>query len=391
LNTSEYEARWSVTGSDGKEIQSGILNLVDCMPGKQIEVKIPADQIRNPKPGDEYWLRVSFYTRTDSLWAKAGHEIAWQQMKLDVKTPAIPKIKAGKLPLTIAESSALVHIAGTNFSVAFSRFSGTLASLEYGGRELLSQDSDDYAGPVLQIFRTPTDNDKGFGKWLARDWREAGLSNMVRRVDSFEINQPTPGEVRVVIVATSTATNGVFVHHATWTIRGDGSLEMDNRFECSSSLATLPRVGVVMRVDEKFKKFRWYGRGPFENYSDRKESVDTGVWRSTVDEQYVSYVRPQENGNKEDVRWLTLTDDTGTGLKVTAEENPMAASALHFTAMDLAAAKHDFELKPRPEVILSLDAKQCGLGNGSCGPGVLEKYSVPPESYTLKLRFAPVK
>ena len=89
------------------------------------------------------------------------------------------------------------------------------------------------------------------------------------------------------------------------------------------------------------------------------------------------------------MRWLTLTDESGQGLRVTAEENPMAVSALHFTAMDLAATKHNYELKPRPEVILSLDAKQCGLGNGSCGPGVLEKYAVPPQAYRLHLRFSP--
>jgi beta-galactosidase len=411
LNLNEYEARWSVT-SDGEEIQSGALNPIDCAPGKQIEVKIPIEKIQPGTPasgtarsggtsvravpeagvpgGAEFWLRVSFHTKTDSLWAKAGYEIAWQQMKLEVKTPAIPKIKTSNLPpLTVGESLALIHIGGTNFYVAFSRMSGTLISLKYDGRELLSQNSDGFAGPVLQIFRAPTDNDKGFGKWLARDWREAGLSNLVRRVDSFEISQPKPGEVRVVIVATSTATNGVFVHRVTWTVRGDGSLDMDNRFECSSSLATLPRIGVVMRVDEKFKNFRWHGRGPHENYSDRKESADMGVWSGTVDEQYVPYVRPQENGNKEDVRWLTLTDDTGKGLMVAAEENPMAVSALHFTAADLAAAKHNYELKPRPEVILSLDAKQCGLGNGSCGPGVLEKYAVLPQAYRLHLRFSP--
>jgi len=100
-------------------------------------------------------------------------------------------------------------------------------------------------------------------------------------------------------------------------------------------------------------------------------------------------VRPQENGNKEEVWWLSLTDAAGRGLRVSAGEEPMSASALHFTAADLAAARHNYELQPRPEVVLSLDARQCGLGNGSCGPGVLERYAVPPKAYRLKFVLSP--
>src|SRR5262249_25435918 len=136
-----------------------------------------------------------------------------------------------------------------------------------------------------------------------------------------------------------------------------------------------------------------YGRGPWENYPDRKRSADMGVWEGCVDGQCVPYVKPQETGNKEDVRWLTLTDPrTGAGLLVTAQNQSMAMSALHFTAADLAAVRHNYELKPRPEVVLSLDAKQSGLGNSSCGPGVLERYAVlPDKTYHLNLRFAPVR
>ena len=150
------------------------------------------------------------------------------------------------------------------------------------------------------------------------------------------------------------------------------------KFKPSGNLPPLPRIGVVMRVAGEFENLCWYGRGPWENYPDRKRSADMGVWTGTVTGQYVPYVKPQETGNKEDVRWLTLTDTNGTGLLVTAEGKPMAMSAIHFTAADLAAVRHNYELKPRPEVVLSLDAKQSGLGNSSCGPGVLERYAVLP-------------
>jgi beta-galactosidase len=141
-------------------------------------------------------------------------------------------------------------------------------------------------------------------------------------------------------------------------------------------------------VDGRFERFRWYGHGPHENYIDRKRSADVGVWSGSVAEQSIPYPRPQETGNKEDVRWLTLTDQSGVGLLVIADP-PMAASALHFTAADLTDARHAFELTPRPETILSLDARQCGLGNGSCGPGVLPRYAVPPQPYELRLSLRP--
>jgi beta-galactosidase len=165
---------------------------------------------------------------------------------------------------------------------------------------------------------------------------------------------------------------------------------MDNEFKATTNLPPLPRLGVVMRVAPEFENFRWYGRGPWENYADRKRSADMGVWQGSVGGQYVPYVKPQETGNKEDVRWLTLWDTNGAGLWVVAEGKPMAMSALHFTAADLAAVRHNYELKPRSEVVLSLDAKQSGLGNSSCGPGVLERYAVlPTQVYRLKLRFSP--
>ncbi len=179
---------------------------------------------------------------------------------------------------------------------------------------MLAPAADGPVGPVLQVWRAPTDNDKGFGNWLARDWHEAGLSNLVRHVDTFNVSQPGPGEARVDVVTTGTVTGGSFVQRTIWTIRGDGSLDMDSEIKPSGNLPPLPRIGVVMRVAGEFEKLCWYGRGPWENYPDRKRSADMGVWAGTATGQYVPYVKPQETGNKEDVRWLTLTDTNGTGL-----------------------------------------------------------------------------
>jgi len=175
-----------------------------------------------------------------------------------------------------------------------------------------------------------------------------------------------------------------------WTIHSDGTLDMDNQLIPYGTLPLLPRLGVVLRLSDQLETLQWLGRGPWENYPDRLESADQGLWKSTVADQYVPYVHPQENGNKEDVRRLILSTGHEAGLEITTLAAPFAFSALHYTAADLAAVRHNHELKPRPETVLSLDAKQCGLGNSSCGPGVLAKYSVPPDqTCELHLRFQP--
>ena len=436
LNLTNYEVHWSVTSSEGNKIQSGILTPVDCAPEKSCALKVPVEKIHDTKPGEVFWLHVSFQTREDWPWAEAGFETAWQQFDLPVKTPAKKAAHETFPPLKIFLSNDTVQVTGANFSARFSRTAGTLTSLQFGGREMIAQTTYQVSGPVLQLFRAPTDNDKGFGKWLARDWRNVGLSNLTQHVESFGFTNVTPSELKIFIsttntsivittnsvtnevadaesdveseiktndvnaiesmsvtnietgIVTNTVKNLIYRLKTTWTIRADGSLEMENQFApLGKKLPLLPRVGIVMSLAKDFENIRWLGRGPDENYSDRKDATDMGVWTSTVAKQYVSYVRPQENGSHEDTRWLTLTDTNGNGMKISAPENSFSFSALHYTAIDLATTRHNFELKPRAEIILSLDAKMSGLGNSSCGPGVLEKFSVPPTNYSLKLRF----
>jgi beta-galactosidase len=284
-----------------------------------------------------------------------------------------------------------VRITGTRFAIAFSKTTGTLTSWLVDNRELLARD-EILSGPRLQVFRAPADNDRGFGRWLARDWREAGLERMMRTNEFFRARQERPFEVRIETSAATLTTNGTGYRLRTeWMVRGDGEVQMNGTFEPLGILPHLPRVGVVIGLNESLTNFQWHGRGPHENYVDRKESADVGVWSDTVAGQYVEYVRPQETGNKEDVRWLSLTDEKGAGLLVISKQNPVSVSALHFTAEDVAGARHAHELRARKDVILSIDARHSGLGNGSCGPGVLERYSVPPAAYELHLQFLPLE
>ena len=389
INLSDYDARWSVN-CDGQVVQQGMFEPLDIAAGGYKEVKVPVAVIEKPVAGADYWLRLSFTSKSGVVWAPAGHEVAWEQLKLEVETPAVTAMETASLPgLGLEEKGDLTTISGKTFKVVFSRAVGTIVSLNYGYGELIATSSEGPGGPVLQAFRAPTDNDKGFGKWLARDWRAAGLDKLSRKTESFITTQPTPNQVRVETVTQIAAAKGAFVHRAAWLVRGDGSVDVENSFEPTGELPPLPRIGVVLRLSAALENFRWYGHGPGENYVDRRASTPLGLYSSTVTAQYVAYARPQENGNKEGVRWLTLTDKAGQGLLVVATADPISATALHFTVADLDAAKHADELKPRVETILSLDAKQCGLGNSSCGPGVLERYAVPVQAYKLHLSLRP--
>ena len=157
----------------------------------------------------------------------------------------------------------------------------------------------------------------------------------------------------------------------------------------------LPRIGTFQRLDPSLENLTWYGRGPWENYVDRCEGCDVGLYRSTVTDQYVDYIRPQDCGGKTAVRWATLTDTNGRGVKITCDA-PFFLQALHFTRDDLDQARHrpgdprrDNPLVPRAEVCLSIDCRQTGLGCNNCGPIPLPQYRFNVEKTTWRVTFAP--
>jgi beta-galactosidase len=362
---------------------------LDLAPGESTTIEI-LPPLNHPIPsGHDLNLRVSFHTREDTAWAKAGHEVAWHQIAIPNPREKTPAIKRSDPPaIAVKEKGNLISISNEAFSAVFDKHRAMLKSLRHGKREILA--SAESPGPIAQLFRAPTDNDRGFGNWLARNWQETGLSNPQVEIESWEVYQPAKNLVKVITITNHIVKSGRVKHTAHWTIRGDGSIDLENKLEPSGVLPPLPRIGLAMKLAQELENISWYGHGPHENYADRLESSSLGVWQSTVSEQAFPYPHPQETGNHEGVRWLALRDQAGQGMLVVTEGEPFAASALHFTAQDLAVTTHHYQLKPRHEVILSLDARHCGLGNSSCGPGVLEKYAVPVETYFLHVSFKPL-
>ncbi len=176
----------------------------------------------------------------------------------------------------------------------------------------------------------------------------------------------------------------------TYTVYGSGDLRLAVDYTPLGELPPLPRLGLLLSLPPAFDRFTWYGRGPHESYADRQDSAPVDLYSTCVAAQHVPYIRPQENGNHTEVRWAALTDARGAGLLVRGQ--PLFNASAHpYTPHDLTAARHRHELVMRPEVTLALDLAQGGLGNGSCGPGVLPQYLLQPAPARLELLFRPVK
>ncbi|HEX9387468.1 MAG TPA: hypothetical protein VF918_14185 [Anaerolineales bacterium] len=173
-----------------------------------------------------------------------------------------------------------------------------------------------------------------------------------------------------------------------YTILSSGEVSVETHVLPDEGLPFLPRIGLQMHLPEGYDQVAWYGRGPHETYVDRKEGAQVGVYRASVDEQFVPYIFPQENGNKTDIRWVMLANADGIGLHASADRL-LEVSVHHYAPEDLTAARHPYQLVRRPEVVLHLDYGQSGLGSASCGPGRLEKYRLQPEEVRYSVRLRP--
>ncbi len=385
---SQYRCLWTLS-IDGKQKDQGEITLPEVAPGESETIPLPvsiADMKASAKATSDLRLTISFILKRDALWAKAGHEVAWEQFCIQEGALLSSKLEnRGRLKVRADEEH--LSISGSGFSIQWEKnATGSLTSLTYHGKEMLAHPADFPLQPVTQAFRAPTDNDKSFGNWLAKDWSLHQMDNPRISLDSFKHEVREDGAVIVRVQTRNRYKEGAIVTTSLYTILSDGTIDLKTTFQPQGILPELPRLGIAFCLSSDYNTFIWQGRGPQDNYPDRKTSAAVGLWKGPVADQYVHYPRPQDSGNKEEVRRLMLTDRHGKGIRVDAVEDAFSASALHYTAQDLYKEMHDCNLKPRPEVILSLDAAVLGLGNSSCGPGVLKKYAIDKKEHTLHIR-----
>jgi beta-galactosidase len=374
-----FGVQWQLI-EDGRVVKKGNAKLKSTAPGQSVSVALAVPQPKL-KPGAEYFLNVSLTQKENELYAPAGHVVACEQFKLPYAAPQAATLDLNRLPaLTLADKDDAITVKGERFQAVFSRSAGTLSSLAYNGVEVLSEGR----GPKLNLFRAMADNDK----WMARDVDRAGIRSLTYSTKNVAAEQLAAGIVRVRCTVDCTGSTGNGMNHtATFTVFGDGSIDVSNQVEPYGNLSFLPKLGVSLVLSQSLDSLTWLGRGPHESYVDRKRSADVGLYSASVADQYERYVRPQENGNKTDVRWAALTDKNSKGLLVVTD-GTYSISAHHNTADDYDQAKHIDKVVPREEVYLCIDAAHMGLGGASCGPRPLNKYilNAKPMRFRYSLR-----
>ena len=394
-STSAFDAYWELS-CDGKVVNEGRLNLPAVAPlsRKVVDVHVP---FVKPLEGAEYLYRISFRLKDDSLWAEKGYEIAASQLPFRSKTPLV-KTETGNfadLPkVKISESGKKISVKGEKFKVVFSRRKGTLCRLEYGGKEIMACTPGACCGPKVNVFRAFTDNDK----WMRKRFFESGLSQISYHARPLKVERLSDQAVRVVTDVDACGFKSArYKHVSEYLITGDGTISVKHNISPAGKQPVVPRMGVSMVLDKSLENLAYYGRGPWENYVDRKTGSDLGYYESTVTDQYYPYIKPQECGGKSDVRWAAFMDEDGDGVLFKATQ-PLFMSALHYTAEDLDRARHRKGQEriynipaPRDEVYLSLDAAQMGLGGASCGPPPMQKYRIKAEAVSFSYMMCPCK
>jgi beta-galactosidase len=383
INLGRYDIAWTVS-EDGAIIDSGNLSPFNLAPLSEGSLTVPFKKIQ-PKPGAEYYLRVAFVLPKDELWAKAGEEVAVGQFLLPVSAGAVPAPKASDMPpLSIQENDKQVIISGKDFQATFDRGDGSIAELSYGGKPALMPGG----GPKLHVWRAPHRNDD---MWAAGDWTRRGLDSLTNRAKSVKVMKVAPGAVQVAVNASADNKGGaVFNQQIAYTILGDGTIAVDHVVDARDERFVVARMGVRMFPDAKLDRFTYLGRGPTENYSDRKRGSDIGLYSSTVKEQLTPYVRPMECGNHEDVRWAALTGADGAGLMAVALSGPFQAAALPYRDEELNKAEYAYQLPSSAGPVFCFSAKTLGVGSAACGPRPMRQYVVYSDPITFSYVLRPV-
>jgi beta-galactosidase len=337
-------ARFEVT-VDGEAVQVGELALPDVGPGQRSVVDLPDWDLGAWPAVGERWLTLRFATAHAQAWAPAGFEVCWTQVPLGapVLSPDPTPTPSDAYQVSLDNAGELVHPLLTT-------------------------------PPRLSLWRAPTDNDRIGG--MAAQWQAWGVRQLERRVDRIERD----GGVTTVR-ANYVTSSGIQIEHVQriQALPG-GHIFVEEVAEIPNELADLARIGTVFETLPGLEQLEWFGGGPHETYPDRRRCGLVSRWRSSVAEQYVPYIRPQEHGGHADVRWLQLSDGHDRGLRLVLDQ-PRQVSVSHFRAADLADGSHDVDLTPRAETVVHLDAAHRGLGTASCGPDTLPAYRLPPGTY----------
>ena len=379
-NANEYTMKWEVV-KNGTAVENGTMD-VDIPAGSSKEVVIPFTTPTDAAAGDEYFLNISFVTKSDDqfTWAKKDFAVAEAQFELDFAgtDAAVEAMDTSKLEdiKTFEETDGEVKVAGDNWTVSFDKKTGEMTSYQSNGKEMIAE------GIEPNYWRASTDNDKK--ESVDAKWKTAN-----ENVQIDEVSVAKEDKVVYVSVARTLKNCADSKDRLTYAIYANGEIVVKATMAPNSNMSNLQRVGTRLQLAAELDNLTWYGRGESDSYSDRKTGYDVGVWSSTVDEQFTNYVYAQETGNKTDIRWMAVTDADGDGLLVDAQDHLLEMSALNCTQEALEAAGHPYQIERTDNTVLTIDYAQMGLGTASCGQATLSQYLLgtgKTYSYTYRLK-----
>jgi beta-galactosidase len=397
INTDKFEFTYEVKG-DGKLVKSGKIENINLKPDSTEEVVL--DVSVKPEAGTEYFLNVYATLKQTENLVEAGTVLAKEQFKLPV-FKALAEYKPTAEKLTLEESKEKLKIKNGAFSLEFDLERGTMSSYVVDGKEMIKE------GPVPNFWRAPTDND--FGNKMdkrAKAWRKAGQN---RKLVNTNYSLSQAGNAVEVDLAFEYAYEGkkLATGNVVYTVNGTGSVHVLSDITITDPQAPeFPRLGMNIVMPRDFDQMSWLGRGPQESYWDRKTSAFVDLYTGLVADQGWAYIRPQENGNKTDVRWMSITNSAGLGFKFLADDL-LEVSAHHNIMEDFESPvrtdgrqvdgkpvvnRHTVDVKPRDLTSVNIDYKQMGIGgDNSWGAWTHEEYRLTEKSYKYGFTIKPIK
>lgn len=370
---------WKVK-ADGRTVAQGRLEVAG--PGAGPQESFPAAiPYRLPDAAEHpHFLELSCALAQDTVWAEAGHEISFGQFELPVrlvKPAAAPRVR----PLDVSRSGHRLTVAGFDFRHVFDLQAGTFVSITRNEVEMLA------APAKFAIWRAPTDNDRN----IRQVWSEEGYDRAAMHVYGCQWRQlsGTEAEIAVSFSLGGYSKKPILRGEAVWRIDGTGKIALRVEAEVREELPFLPRFGLQLVMPQGAEQVEYFGYGPHESYIDKRRSVRKGKFAATVDELFVPYIFPQENGSRFGTVWAAVTNELGMGLLFEGEPE-FSFNASHYTPEDLTAATHHHKLVRRKETIVHLDYKMSGVGSNSCGPELLEQYRFDEKRFRFALSLRPV-
>jgi len=384
INLDRFLIQWEYLADGVTPVAKGTIPNPDIAPGaaRIFGLDIPAFE---RKPGVEYYLNVTAVTASDQQLVPRGHVVASEQFRDQVAKPGVPAAVSADAALKMTQTEAAAVVEGRDFSVTFDKKAGVLSSFKAGAAELLK------AALEPNFWRAPTDND--FGNRMPSRlavWRKAADN---RTLDAFAIR--SPGLSVVEATAEFSLKDVGAKYQVKYRVYGTGDVVIEVKFAPDSrNIPELPRLGMKAALPGEFSEIRWFGRGPHENYADRKTSAFVGLYKAAVSDMVVPYVSIQEYGNRTDTRWVALTNKDGLGLMAVGLP-ALDFSALPYTPEDLTQStrgeKHPADIAKRDFVSLNLDYGQMGVGgDDSWGAQTHPQYRLNPREYVYKIRLRAV-